>query len=152
QLGGHHPILERGIFQLRPLRAHNHRLGEQLIVEQVADALLLVAQEGIHLHHVLEMDSGELVEEVEIEIRQIPDAIDPFVPGFPLRADQRGGGLIIPLEYRGPIHKSPPGSFATAVPRQRYRRGAAACVERNPMYAPTGVRTSTDYPIPDTMK
>src|SRR5215471_18785051 len=33
-------------------------LGEQLIVEQVADALLLVAQEGIHLRYVVEMDSG----------------------------------------------------------------------------------------------
>src|SRR5258708_6590361 len=42
--------------------------------------------------------------------------------------------------------------MATAVPRPRCRRGAAACVERNPMYAPTGVKTSTDYPIPDTMK
>src|SRR5262249_3546422 len=34
----------------------------------------------------------------------------------------------------------------------RCHRGAAACVERNPMYAPAGVKTSTDYPIPDAMK
>src|SRR5262249_61876454 len=58
QLGGRHAILERGIFQLRPLRARDDRLGELFIVEQVADALLVVAQESIHLRHVLDVDAG----------------------------------------------------------------------------------------------
>src|SRR5262249_22803660 len=49
---------ERGIFQFRPLRARDDRLGELLIVEQVADALLLAAQEAIHLRHVLDMDAS----------------------------------------------------------------------------------------------
>ena len=84
-----------------------------LIVEQVADALLVVAQEGVDLRHALDMDAGgadqrqrgepagvahrklgrdpaaerdadqmdaveiELVEEVEIEVGEVGDGVEP---------------------------------------------------------------------------
>src|SRR5499427_9851343 len=161
QLSGHHPVLERGIFQLRPLRARDHRLGKFLIVEQVADALFLVAQEGIHLRRVLEMDSGgsderergqagrvayrrlrgdpaaeripdemdagevELLEEVEIEIRQIPDGIEPWRRIGGTEAGMLGSDNV--ELFRQPRHAREPDSHAAAAMKkeQRWPRTAA---------------------------
>ena len=52
------PVLEVGVLELRPLRRGDHRLGAVLVVEQVADALLVGAQEGIDLLHAVDMDAG----------------------------------------------------------------------------------------------
>ena len=58
EFGRHHPVLEDGILDLRPLRAGDDRLGEVLIVEEVADALLVTAQERIHLFYAVDVDTG----------------------------------------------------------------------------------------------
>ena len=58
ELGRHHPVLERSILELRPLRASDDRLGELLIVEQIADALLLIGKKSIDLRDIIDMDAG----------------------------------------------------------------------------------------------
>src|SRR5262245_6403645 len=58
ELGGRHPILERGILELRPLRAGDDCLHELLIVEQIADALLLIGQKSIDLRDAIDVDTG----------------------------------------------------------------------------------------------
>src|SRR6202008_5065282 len=55
---GRRAILERGVIQLRTLRARGHRLAEVAIVEHRADALLLAAQECIELFYAIDIDAS----------------------------------------------------------------------------------------------
>src|ERR1700716_1141539 len=58
QLGRGHPVLERNVLDFGPQRTREHDVGEFLIMEEVANALLVAAEEGIDLRNVLDVDAG----------------------------------------------------------------------------------------------
>src|SRR5262245_58855715 len=250
---GRRPVLERGVFRLRALRARDHRLRELPVVEQGADALLLADQERIKLRHAVDTDAGraderergktrgiahrelrgnpaperaademhapqvERFEEIEIEIRQIGDGVEPCrrvgfaEPGMLghdhvelLREPRHGGkpdarapaamqeqercsrAAAHETDAAIPNHDRLVGVVGHALPvppcdapaaRQFYPSNAADIYTNLPqsiagvassardavaarahapggdvMYAPTGVKTDKDYPIPDRMK
>ncbi len=156
-------ILERGVLHLRPLRARDHRLGELLVVEQVAKALLLGIQERIDLRHVLDVDAGgadqrergetaciahrelggdpaaqgasdqvdpaqvELVEELEIEIRQVGDGVEPFGRIGLAEAGMLGGDHVELL--RQPRHAGKPNPHAASAMQEQHRRAGTAAHE-----------------------